>query len=154
MPGNCPVARSSPKLPADRSVVVDNPATLAIARLYTNGGQLRVLHAGSRRLGVDRESLAPVIDGPCPPSGPPVAVHTGTLAVALQPSGAVIENLLGRARDGMTISVDPNLWPTPTRGAAAGLTRRAVHRSRHRYAAQRLEHRGAHLVTTARFRPV
>ena len=36
-------------------------------------------------------------------------MHTGTLALALQPSGAVIENLLGRARDRMTISVDPNL---------------------------------------------
>ncbi len=38
-----------------------------------------------------------------------MAVHTGTLALALQPSGGVIENLLARARDRMTVSVDPNL---------------------------------------------
>ena len=38
-----------------------------------------------------------------------MAVHTGTLALALQPSGQVIENLLARARERMTVSVDPNL---------------------------------------------
>ena len=51
-----------------------------------------------------------MIDGPVPARrSAPVAVHTGTLALALQPSGTVIENLLGRARDQMTVSVDPNL---------------------------------------------
>ena len=92
------------------SVVVDNPATLAIARLDTNGAASYEFYTeGTADWGWTDESLAPVIDGPYPPSGPPVAVHTGTLALALQPSGAVIENLLGRARDRMTISVDPNL---------------------------------------------
>ena len=36
-------------------------------------------------------------------------MHTGTLALALQPSGQVIENLLARARAQMTVSIDPNL---------------------------------------------
>jgi fructokinase len=92
------------------SVVVDNPATLAIARLDINGAASYEFYTeGTADWGWTEDSLAPVIDGPYPPSGPPVAVHTGTLALALQPSGAVIENLLGRARDRMTISVDPNL---------------------------------------------
>jgi fructokinase len=38
-----------------------------------------------------------------------VAIHTGTLALALQPSGRVIENLLFRARSQLTVSIDPNL---------------------------------------------
>jgi fructokinase len=92
------------------SVVVDNPATLAIARLDSNGAASYEFYTeGTADWGWTDDSLAPVIDGPYPPSGPPVAVHTGTLALALQPSGAVIENLLGRARDRMTVSVDPNL---------------------------------------------
>ncbi|MFN8197047.1 MAG: hypothetical protein U0R72_01810 [Nakamurella multipartita] len=33
------------------------------------------------------------------------------MALALQPSGQVIENLLARARPQMTVSVDPNLRP-------------------------------------------
>ena len=36
-------------------------------------------------------------------------MHTGTLALALQPSGRVIENLLARARPNLTTSIDPNL---------------------------------------------
>ena len=92
------------------SVVVDNRATLAIARLDANGAASYEFYTeGTADWGWTDDTLAPVIEGPFPPSGPPVAVHTGTLALALQPSGAVIENLLGRARDRMTVSVDPNL---------------------------------------------
>jgi fructokinase len=36
-------------------------------------------------------------------------VHTGSLALALQPSGAAIEALLDRVRSGATVSIDPNL---------------------------------------------
>src|SRR6478672_12002227 len=76
------------------SVVVDNPATLAIARLDTNGAASYEFYTeGTADWGWSDESLAPVIDGPYPPSGPTVAVPTGTLAFAPQPSGAVIENL-------------------------------------------------------------
>jgi fructokinase len=106
------------------SVVVDNPATLAIARLDTNGAASYEFYTeGTADWGWTDDSLAPVIDGPYPPSGPPVAVHTGTLALALQPSGAVIENLLGRARDRMTISVDSNLRTLGAAGAFASLRR-------------------------------
>jgi len=92
------------------SSVVDQPATLAIARLDTNGAATYEFYTeGTADWGWTDDTLAPVIDGPFPPLGPPVAVHTGTLALALQPSGSVIENLLGRARDRMTISIDPNL---------------------------------------------
>ncbi len=38
-------------------------------------------------------------------------MHTGSLALALQPSGQVIENLLARARPLMTVSIDPNVRP-------------------------------------------
>src|SRR4029078_6000914 len=54
-------------------------------------------------------SLAPLIDGPFPAYSPPVAIHTGTLALALQPSRRVIETLLARARAQMTVSIAPNL---------------------------------------------
>jgi fructokinase len=92
------------------SVVVDNPATLAIARLDANGAASYEFYTeGTADWGWTDDTLAPVIDGPFPASGPPVAVHTGTLALALQPSGAVIESLLGRGRERMTISIDPNL---------------------------------------------
>jgi len=92
------------------SVVVDNPATLAIARLDSSGAASYEFYTeGTADWGWTDDDLAPVLDGPFPPSGHPVAVHTGTLALALQPSGTVIEKLLGRARDRLTISVDPNL---------------------------------------------
>lgn len=92
------------------SIVVDQPATLAIARLDAKGAASYEFYTeGTADWGWTDDTLAPVIEGPFPPSGPPVAVHTGTLALALQPSGAVIENLLGKARDRMTVSVDPNL---------------------------------------------
>jgi fructokinase len=92
------------------SVVVDRPATLAIARLDTSGAASYEFYTdGTADWGWTEDSLAPVVDGPFPVTGPPVAVHTGTLALALQPSGAVIENLLARTRETMTISIDPNL---------------------------------------------
>jgi len=92
------------------SIVVDQPATLAIARLDSNGAASYEFYTeGTADWGWTDDSLAPVIDGPFPPLGPPVAVHTGTLALALQPSGSVIESLLARGRDRMTISIDPNL---------------------------------------------
>ena len=36
-------------------------------------------------------------------------MHTGTLALALQPSGSVIEDLVAQARSTLTVSIDPNL---------------------------------------------
>lgn len=89
---------------------VDAPQTLAVARLSESGSASYEFYTeGTADFGWTDEGLAPLIDGPFLDDEPPVAVHTGTLALALQPSGAVIERLLARARDRMTVSVDPNL---------------------------------------------
>ncbi len=85
------------------------PATLAIARLDATGAATYEFYTdGTADWAWTDTSLAPLIDGPFAYS-PPVAIHTGTLALALQPSGQVIENLLARARRMMTVSIDPNL---------------------------------------------
>jgi fructokinase len=86
------------------------PATLAIARLDASGAASYEFYTeGTADWAWTDASLAPLIDGPFPAHSPPVAIHTGTLALALQPSGQVIENLLARARSQMTVSIDPNL---------------------------------------------
>ena len=92
------------------SVVVDRPATLAIARLDAGGAASYEFYTeGTADWGWTDEFLAPVLDAQGGAAGHPLAIHTGTLALALQPSGTAIENLLARARGGLTISVDPNL---------------------------------------------
>ncbi len=86
------------------------PATLAIARLDATGAASYEFYTeGTADWAWTDASLAPLIDGPFPAYPPPVAIHTGTLALALQPSGQVIETLLARARARMTVSIDPNL---------------------------------------------
>ena len=91
------------------SEAASEPATLAIARLDASGAASYEFYVdGTADWAWTDESLAPLIDGPFP-SSPPVALHTGTLALALQPSGMVIERLLARARARLTVSIDPNL---------------------------------------------
>ncbi len=86
------------------------PATLAIARLDRSGAASYEFYTdGTADWAWTDESLAPLVDGPFPTQERPVAIHTGTLALALQPSGRIIENLLARARSRLTTSVDPNL---------------------------------------------
>ena len=86
------------------------PATLAIARLDATGAASYEFYTeGTADWAWTDASLAPLIDGPFPAYSAPVAIHTGTLALALQPSGQVIEKLLARARPSMTVSIDPNL---------------------------------------------
>ena len=88
------------------------PATLAIARLDATGAASYEFYTdGTADWAWTDASLGKLIDGPFGSQSPPVAVHTGSLALALQPSGQVIENLLARARPTMTTSVDPNLRP-------------------------------------------
>jgi fructokinase len=53
-----------------------------------------------------------------------VAVHTGSLALATQPGGQVIEGFLAAARTGATVSIDPNLRP----GLMSATTREDVER--------------------------
>lgn len=92
------------------SEAASEPATLAIARLDDSGAASYEFYtSGTADWAWTDESLAPLIDGPFPGDERPVAIHTGTLALALQPSGLVIENLLARARSRLTTSIDPNL---------------------------------------------
>lgn len=92
------------------SEAADEPATLAIAKLDATGAASYEFYtSGTADWAWTDESLAPLIDGPFPDDDRPVAIHTGTLALALQPSGRVIENLLSRARSALTVSIDPNL---------------------------------------------
>jgi fructokinase len=86
------------------------PQTMAIAKLDAQGAASYEFYvSGTADWGWTDESLAPLVDGPFPDGQAPVAVHAGTLALALQPSGAVIESLLARVRGRITTSVDPNL---------------------------------------------
>src|SRR6478752_5314630 len=88
------------------------PATLAIARLDATGAASYEFYTeGTADWAWTDASLAKLIDGPFGGQTPPVALHTGSLALAIQPSGQVIEDLLARARPSMTTSVDPNLRP-------------------------------------------
>jgi fructokinase len=90
------------------SVAAAQPATLAIARLSEHGAASYEFYVdGTADWQWTPEELAPLVAG----SGDdaPVAIHTGTLALALQPSGQVIEDLLAAARSHLTVSIDPNL---------------------------------------------
>ncbi len=93
------------------SVSAHEPATLAIATLDESGAaEYDFYTEGTADWAWTDDDLAPLIDGPFDdPAAAPLALHTGSLALALQPSGAVIERLLARARSAMTTSVDPNL---------------------------------------------
>lgn len=95
------------------SVTASEPATLAIARLDANGSASYEFYVeGTSDWAWTDQALAPVVDGPFDTdSATPVAVHTGGLALALEPSGSVIERLLTRVRPRMTVSLDPNLRP-------------------------------------------
>jgi fructokinase len=92
------------------SEAAPEPATLAIAKLDDSGAASYEFYtSGTADWAWTDETLAPLVDGPFPSDERPVAIHTGTLALALQPSGRVIENLLFRARAQLTVSIDPNL---------------------------------------------
>ncbi len=89
----------------------EEPATLAIARIDATGAASYEFYTeGTADWAWTDESLAPLVDGPfASAQDAPKAVHTGTLALALQPSGLVIERLLARGRPNFTTSIDPNL---------------------------------------------
>lgn len=94
------------------SETATEPATLAIARLDAAGAASYEFYtSGTADWAWTDQTLAPTIDGPFGTGGAPIAVHSGSLAIALQPSGQVIERLLSRARERMTVSLDPNLRP-------------------------------------------
>lgn len=90
------------------SVDVTQPATLAITSLGPDGGaEYEFYTDGTADWGWQDAELDAVLHRDAGPT--PVAVHTGSLALALAPSGARIESLLNRARAACTVSIDPNL---------------------------------------------
>jgi fructokinase len=61
--------------------------------------------------------------GPEIDAGAPVAVHVGSIAAILEPGAAAVERAVGRLRDSVTFSYDPNCRPA-LMGAAADTARR------------------------------
>lgn len=89
------------------SIDASEPATLAIAKVNPDGSASYEFYTdGTADWQWTDEELKPFLTGG---DEPPVAVHTGTLALALQPSGAVIERMLETHREHLTVSIDPNL---------------------------------------------
>ncbi len=90
------------------SLDVPEPATLAIARLSDTGAAEYEFYAeGTADWGWTETELGRLLD---PDLGPmPAAVHTGSLALARQPSGSAICRLLAGVRARATTSIDPNL---------------------------------------------
>ncbi|AZI57041.1 carbohydrate kinase [Nakamurella antarctica] len=89
------------------SVAAVEPATLAIAKLDDNGAASYEFYvSGTADWAWTAAELGTLVSAQ---PEQPVAIHTGTLALALQPSGAVIENLLAVQRQNLTVSIDPNL---------------------------------------------
>jgi fructokinase len=95
------------------AVATPAPATLAIARLSEDGSATYEFYTeGTADWDWTDEELSAVVRAGADSgadSGPVVALHTGSLALALQPSGAAIERLVDRAGSTATISIDPNL---------------------------------------------
>jgi fructokinase len=92
----------------DLSASVDaaEEATLAIAAVGASGDATYSFYATGT---ADWQWTATELAG-LPPRDV-VAVHTGSLALALDPGGPVIEQAMQRCRPYATISIDPNLRP-------------------------------------------
>lgn len=90
----------------DLSVAVDatEPSSVAIATLDAGGAASYSFHLGADVRWRPEELPAR------PPPGV-AAVHTGSLALALPPGGAVLEAALRRWRSAAMISIDPNVRP-------------------------------------------
>ena len=89
-------------------------SSLAIVELDEHG-------AASYRFDLDGRADWQWVDAEFParlPAGV-VAVHTGSLALALSPGNAAVERFLTRSRPGATICIDPNVRPTITGNADA-----------------------------------
>lgn len=87
------------------AVDVPEPATLAIATLSeASAASYEFYVSGTADWGWTDDELDRLLR-----RGLPVVLHSGSLALALQPSGDAIERLLARARPTTTTSIDPNL---------------------------------------------
>ena len=90
----------------DSAVVAQEPSTLAVATLGEDGSADYSFHAdGAADFQWTSEELAHAA------SGEASCLHTGSLALASQPSGPRIEELLAEARRRSTVSIDPNVRP-------------------------------------------
>jgi fructokinase len=85
------------------AVAAGEPSSVAIATVGSDGGaDYRFLVSGTADWGWTDRELRSL------PTGT-VAVHGGSLALALPPGGAAVERMLVRARDTATVSLDPNI---------------------------------------------
>lgn len=88
------------------TVAAAEPSTLALAALDADGQATYSFHAeGAADWQWTREEL----DAACRDGS--VCLHTGSLALAREPGGPRIENLLAEARPYATVSIDPNVRP-------------------------------------------
>lgn len=88
-----------------RAVDAVEPSSVAIATVARDGSaDYRFLVTGTADWGWTDAELADLPDGT-------VAVHSGSLALALAPGGAAVERLLTQANRSWTVSLDPNIRP-------------------------------------------
>jgi fructokinase len=86
-----------------RAVAATEPSSVAIATVGPDGAAAyRFLVAGTADWGWTDAELGDLPKGT-------LAVHGGSLALALAPGGAAVERMLVRARDSSTVSLDPNI---------------------------------------------
>ncbi|CAM5653585.1 hypothetical protein SHIRM173S_10086 [Streptomyces hirsutus] len=86
------------------------PSTLAVADLDDSGQATYTFYADSAadwQWTDDELAGARLDDAAC--------LHTGSLALMQQPGGSRIEDNLARAREHVTVSIDPNVRPLPGR---------------------------------------
>jgi fructokinase len=88
------------------SVIADGTASLAIAAVDAEG---RTTYDFYLRGATDWEWSAAELDNARVAGA--AGVHAGSLALALEPGGPLIEQLLATARAAATVSIDPNVRP-------------------------------------------
>ncbi|MDH2430731.1 carbohydrate kinase [Sphaerisporangium sp. TRM90804] len=87
-----------------RCVAAVEPSTLAVADLDADGRATYSFHAeGAADWGWSRDELDPERLGAAG------CLHTGSLALARDPGGPLVEELLARVRPRVTVSLDPNV---------------------------------------------
>ncbi|MYS91199.1 MULTISPECIES: carbohydrate kinase family protein [Streptomyces] len=88
------------------SVTAPEPSTLAVADLDATGQATYTFYADSA---ADWQWTADELAGTAYEGT--VCLHTGSLALIRQPGGSHIEDHLARAREHVTVSIDPNVRP-------------------------------------------
>lgn len=86
------------------SVKSKDPATLAITSIDKDGMAKYEFYLSGT---ADWQWRSRELEGAC--IGDAVCVHTGSLALVMQPGGTLVEEVLRAARTGTTVSIDPNV---------------------------------------------